>query len=323
VDFSSGTLTPEALERACRQILASGTAAFLATLVTSPVEVYRRNLPILAQAVERAEFRGRLLGIHLEGPFISAQPGAVGAHNPAWVRAPDAGLLRDLLAWSGGHVRLLTMAAEVPGAEELARCATEAGARVSIGHSLFEQDDLERLIAAGATALTHLGNGLPNALPRHHNPIWLGLAEDRLTAMLIADGHHLPPPLLKTAVRAKGTGRIVAVSDATAFAGLPPGRYAGSGGEVVLEPSGRLYNPERQCLAGSSATLLACVNHLAALGLCSPAELEAVALRNPLALIGVRSDELPAGPAVAYDANARRFRLRIRGQFPGRNRAEA
>ncbi len=96
VDFSSPDLTEESFVRACRALLQRGTAAFLPAIITSPLEVYERNLPILARGIALPEFRGRLPGIHLEGPFISPQPGAVGAHNPAWTRPPDLDLLQLL-----------------------------------------------------------------------------------------------------------------------------------------------------------------------------------------------------------------------------------
>ena len=241
----------------------------------------------MADVMAREEFQGRLLGFHLEGPFISPEPGAVGAHNPAYVSAPDVALLEQLLDWANGRVRLLTLAAELPGAEDVARCAVERGITVSIGHSLFTTTDLDRMADAGATALTHLGNGLPNVLPRHDNPLWVGLAHDAYTAMFITDGHHLPAPVLKTAVRAKGADRFIVVSDASPVAGLPPGRYHVLDNDAILEPSGRFHNPEKQCLVGSSATMAQCMAHLASLDVFSEAELKQVGWGNPLRLIGL------------------------------------
>jgi N-acetylglucosamine-6-phosphate deacetylase len=234
-----------------------------------------------------APFQGRALGLHLEGPFISAEPGAVGAHNPAYVQAPDADMLAQLLDWGQGMVRLLTVAAEAPGVLPVIRAARDAGVTVSIGHSLFDTAALDRAAAAGATALTHLGNGLPNMLPRHDNPIWAGLAHDAFTVMAIADGHHLPAPVLTTMARAVGVERLVVVSDASPAAGLPPGTYDVLGNRAVLEPSGRLYNPDKQCLVGSTAVMMDCVNHLASLDLLAPAALRAVGFDNPLRLIGL------------------------------------
>lgn len=287
VDFSSPELTEADFILACRALLALGTVAFLPTVITSSRQTYARNLPLMADVMAREEFQGRLLGFHLEGPFISRVPGAVGAHNPAYVCDPDVAWLEQLLDWAGGRVRLLTLAAELPGAEDLARCAVERGITVSIGHSLFTPFDLDRMAAAGATALTHLGNGLPNVLPRHDNPLWAGLAHDAYTAMLITDGHHLPAPVIKTAARAKGVDRFIVVSDASPVAGLPPGRYHVLDNDAILEPSGRFHNPERQCLVGSAATMGQCMAHLASLDVFSEAELKQIGWGNPLRLIGV------------------------------------
>jgi len=309
VDFSSPDLTQESFLRACRALFASGTAAFLPTVITSPAQTYRRNLPLIAAAMQLPELRGRLPGMHIEGPFISPQPGAVGAHNPDWVLPPSIEFFEKLREWAGGTVRLLTIAADQPGAAELARHAAIRGVRVSLGHHLATDSDLRRLADAGACALTHLGNGLPNTLPRLANPIWAGLAEDSLTAMIIADGHHLPRAALTAIVRTKGAGRLIVVSDAAPLAGLPPGLYHTLGNEAVLEPSGLLHNPAKGCLVGSSATIMQCMNHLASLKLLTPAELIRVGFCNPLRLIGVEARSIPlTGGSVVWSEDEGAFR---------------
>jgi len=307
VDFSSAELAASAFGRACDELLSLGTAAFLPTVITSPRATYERNLPLIGAAIAGNEFRGRLLGIHLEGPFISPEPGAVGAHAPQWVRPPDTGLLDSLVEWSAGTVRLLTVAPERPGALDLIAHAVRAGVVVSIGHTLATESVIAEAAAAGATAFTHLGNGMPNVVPRHANPMWGALAEERLTAMIITDGHHLPPAVIKSVLRAKGVERSIVVSDASPMAGMPPGRYEASGNRIVLEPDGKLHNPEKGCLVGSSATMLACMNHIASLGLLSLQELLAVGFHNPLALIGVAPSEVRDGGAVWYDSDKRMF----------------
>lgn len=110
VDFSGQELTEADFMRACREIMQQGTSAFLPTMITSPVEVYRRNLDIIANVAEKEEFRGRLLGVHLEGPFISVVNGARGAHQKQWVRKPDVRLLEQLIEWAKGKVKLITIA---------------------------------------------------------------------------------------------------------------------------------------------------------------------------------------------------------------------
>lgn len=306
-DFSSPDLTADTFAAACRKLLDLGTAAFLPTVITSSLSLYERNLPLIANAIRSKEFRGRLLGIHLEGPFISREPGAVGAHNPKWVRKPDAKLLDRLFALADGTVRLITIAAELDGADKLARRAVKGGAAVSIGHSLATDADMARLVKAGATALTHLGNGLPNQLPRHQNPIWAGLANDSLTAMIITDGHHLPASVIKTMVRAKGAKHTVVVSDASPAAGLPPGHYNVLGNDAILERSGRLHNPAKKCLVGSSATMLQCMNHLASLQLLSFEELVTVGFINPLRVIGVGPSAVRSEAKLIWNNDAMAF----------------
>lgn len=307
VDFSDVHLTPDGFEKACRGVFDAGTTAFLATVVTSPKEVYEHNLPIIAASLQRNEFKGRLLGIHIEGPFISPIDGARGAHDSQWITQPDVGFLRQLIDWADDKVKLLTIAAELEGAGDLARFATERGVAISLGHQMAREEDLCRLVGVGAISLTHLGNGVPRMLDRHVNPIWAGLANDDLIAMIIPDGHHLPVSLLKTIIRTKGAERCVIVSDATSPAGLKAGQYHVLGHDVVLDQTGRLYDPQTDYLAGSSAMMLDCMNHLASLDLVSSNELVAMGFYNPLKLIGLGPDDVAPGHDVYYDKENKAF----------------
>jgi len=309
VDFSSRDLTTVDFTRASRQLLEAGTTAFLPTMITSPEEVYKHNLPIIAKVVQSEEFRGCLLGIHLEGPFISSEEGAHGAHNPHWIRKPDIGYLMQLIEWANGKVVLITIAAEVTGAEQLARYAVEQGIAVSLGHQMASEKDLKRLVHAGAVSLTHLGNGVPAMLPRHENPIWAGLAEDELVAMIITDGHHLPASVIKTIIRTKGPDRCIVVSDAAPLAGLVPGSYETLGHKVVLEEGGRLHDPATGYLVGSSATMLQGMNYLASLNLLSRDELVAMGFYNPLKLIGLDVDDVAKERDILFDESRRVFYL--------------
>jgi N-acetylglucosamine-6-phosphate deacetylase len=306
VDFSGADLTEADCTRAFHELLAAGTTAFLPTLITSPADIYEHNLPILARVMNREEFQGRVLGIHLEGPFISAQDGARGAHTARWVRAPDVRYLEELIRLADGGIRFLTIAADQQGADELARYATGRGITVSLGHHMANEEDLERLVKVGAKALTHLGNGVPALLARHQNPVWAGLANDDLSATIIADGHHLPPALLKTIIRAKGPDRCVVISDASPLAGLPPGEYWSMGAQVRLEENGKLHNPATGYMAGSSATILDCANHLASLGLVNPDALIRMLFYNPLRLLAVRPNQLRVEQRILFDVKNRR-----------------
>ncbi|MGM0507275.1 MAG: N-acetylglucosamine-6-phosphate deacetylase [Bacteroidota bacterium] len=286
VDFSSGQLTKESFLTACRGLMERGTVAFLPTIITSSPERFERNLSLMASMMDHEELSGHLLGFHVEGPFLSPEEGAIGAHNPAWVLPPDPLFLDQLQEWAGGQIRLITIAAEREGAEHLCRHAVKQGISVSLGHQLANGEQMQQLADAGATALTHLGNGMPAQVNRHRNPLVDGLACDDLTAMVISDGHHLPESLLKVIWRVKGIDRFLVVSDASPIAGRPPGRYNTLGNEVVLEPSGYLWNPESGYLVGSSATMLECMNVLADTGWFGPEALLRAGVENPLRLIG-------------------------------------
>jgi len=309
VDFSSASLTQDDFIRACRQLLEAGTTAFLPTMITSPEDVYERNLAIMADAMEQPEFCGHLLGIHIEGPFISGHDGARGAHNANWVREPDVTYLEKLIDWAGGKVKLITIAAELEGAEELSRYAISRGIAVSLGHQMADERALQNLVRAGARAITHLGNGVPMTLHRHHNPIWAALAEDGLVATIITDGHHLPPSVLKTIIRTKGPHRCIVISDASSLAGLPPGRYETLGHKVILEETGRLYDPATGYLVGSSATMLQCMNYLASLKLVSADELIAMGFYNPLKLIGLVPKDVAQESNIRFDETKQVFYL--------------
>ena len=307
VDFSGADLTEESLRQVCDELLAAGTTAFLPTIITSPLEIYERNLPIIARAMSKPALESQVLGIHLEGPFLSPQEGARGAHNPDWMKAPDTNLLDQLIAWADGKIRMLTLAAELDGAAELATYARDQGIVVSLGHQMASERRIQDLARAGATALTHVGNGTPALIPRHDNTIWAGLANDALSATVIADGHHLPPSLLKTIIRAKGPERCIIISDASALAGLPAGEYESMGNRVVLEENGLLHNPTTGYMAGSSATMLDCVSHLASLDLVTPRELIAMAFDNPLKLIGIEPQPMRTDSGIFFDEQRLRF----------------
>lgn len=309
IDFSSPELTEESFIHACDSLFKAGTAVFMPTVITSPLEVLERNLSLLASIIKREPYRNRLPGIHLEGPFISGEFGAVGAHNPEWVRKPDVTLFQLMNTWAKGYIRILTLAPELDGADQLARYAHGQGIIVSLGHTLATPTDLDRLSQAGAVALTHLGNGLPHMLHKFNNPLWSGLADDRYIAMMIGDGHHIPDSVLKAMIRSKGVARTIIVSDASPISGLPPGNYTTLGNDVVLEESGKLWNPKKGFLVGSSATLFGCMNHIAALKIFSLDELLNLGFYNPLRLIEYSPSHVPTEPLFEYDPSAQEFRL--------------
>ena len=303
VDFSDPALTEDVFIGTCRDVLNSGTTLFLPTLVSAPGDIYERNLPLISSVMDMPEFENRIPGFHIEGPFLSPDPGTLGVHTHENIRNADTKYLDKMIEWSGGKIKLLTISAEIDGAVELIRHAVRRGITVSLGHQAALEDDLEKAANAGATALTHLGNGIPDTIQRHFNPIWAGLSNDDLSAMIITDGHHLPFSILKSMIRAKGVSRLIVVSDASPLAGLAPGKYHYHGEDVMLEDDGLLHNPGRNCLAGSSSTILECMNHLASLKLLSFDEMMQVGFYNPLKLIGINPESVRPVRDLYFDGN--------------------
>ncbi len=302
VDFSASELTYDGFIYACKELIKKGTVGFLPSIITSPDDIYRQNLRIIADAMKLKELKPYILGVHLEGPFITdKEPGAMGAHNVRWVKKADTEELGKLCEWSQGNVKLLTMAAEIPGADKLCKYAVKKGITVSLGHQMAADEDMKKLAKTGAKSLTHLGNALPKLLPRHENPIWAGLGNDALTAMIITDGHHIPPYMIKTIVRTKGIDKIVVVSDASPIAGLKPGKYTTLGNDVVLKKDGFLYNPKTGFLVGSSSTMMECANFLLSLNLLTPEEIVKVCFYNPLKLINVSPEKIKINNHMVYD----------------------
>lgn len=286
IDFSETGLTLEGVKTVTDELYRTGTQAFCPTVISSSPETYEQNLPVLARAFENPDLAPRLLGIHLEGPFISPRPGARGAHTESNIIPPDIELFDHYRRLSRDNICLLTVAPEIEGAIRLINHAAKLGIAVSLGHHTAGPDDIKRAVDAGATAVTHLGNGVPNSLPRHPNQIWDQLAEDRLTPMLITDGHHLPPSFIKSVFDMKGTGNVAIVSDSAPIAGLKPGKYNTLGLDVVLEESGKLWVPEGNHLAGSSSNIRDCVGYLDSLEFLGKKSLEAAAIHTPLRLLG-------------------------------------
>lgn len=288
VDFNAPGLGPEAVRAVTERLAADGTAAFLPTLVTGDPEMLVSNIRAVVAARRRwPECERAIRGFFLEGPFISPEPGAVGTHPVEWVRAPDLALFERFQDAAEGLVRMVNVAAEIPGMPDFVRALVSRGVVVSLGHQLATSPaQLEPCLAAGARAFTHLGNGIPNLVNRHDQVVFSALVEDRASVMFIPDGHHLPDTMLKLYVRAVPLSRLIAVSDAQYPAGLPPGEYEVCGAHARLEPDGLLWNPARRCLVGATtpiARMMALLQERIGL---TPDECRAIGRDNPLRLIG-------------------------------------
>ena len=289
VDFNTPGMTVEQVIKVTEHLERDGTGGYLPTFVTGDPDMVLGNLRTIAEARRKnALCEKNILGIHLEGPFISPEPGAVGTHPIEWVRPPSEELYARYQEACGGIVKLVTVAAEIPGMPDFVRKLAGDGVAVSLGHQMAATpEELEPCIAAGAKAFTHLGNGIPNMIPRHNNVLFSALADDRASVMFIPDGHHLPDTVLKVFTRAVPLKRLIAVSDAQYPAGMPPGEYEVCGAHARLEPSGLLWNPARNCLVGATTPMAAMMKILQERIGFTREECLAVGRDNPLALIGL------------------------------------
>jgi N-acetylglucosamine-6-phosphate deacetylase len=288
VDMVSPELTPEDMHRISTEMVARGIIGYCATLITSGMDVYRRNLPIIARTMDEPGVRGRLLGIHMEGPYLSRVEGARGAHDAGLMRLPDNDEFDRFQEWAQGRIEILTIAPEIPGAIRLIEHVTARyRTKISVGHHLAPREALRQAVDAGATLITHLGNGCPNMLPRHDNILIHQMAEDRLQAGLIGDGNHLPDDFIRVALRCKGIGRVFIVSDCAPIAGFQPGEYETLGNRVRLTSSGRIQNVTGMHLVGSGLNLAECMRLLVQRGLLTEDEAWQAGLKNPLVILGI------------------------------------
>jgi N-acetylglucosamine-6-phosphate deacetylase len=297
VEFNSPELSVEQVEQVALAHDQFGVTSLLATCTTDSFEVLNRSFATIARARrELPSVAARIPGIHLEGPYISAADGPRGAHPLAHVRPPNWDEFRRLQDAADGCIRLLTLSPEYEQAPEFIRRVVNSRVLVAIGHTQATSDQIAAAVDAGARMSTHLGNGAHPLIRRHPNYIWDQLADDRLTASLITDGHHLPPTVVKTMLRAKSAERCVLVSDITALAGMPPGKYSTGLGEVELLPTGKLVPAgQPELLAGASLPLHGCVPRLmryAGVDLRTAIEM---ASTRPAQLIGLEAGALEVG----------------------------
>jgi N-acetylglucosamine-6-phosphate deacetylase len=248
--------TPEALNVIGRFLASHGTGSYLPTTVTASIEATLRALSGLAKLLAQqrgqseADFGARPLGIHLEGPFLShAKRGAQPAEH---LLPPDTALFDRLFEAAEGHIRLMTLAPELPGAVELVAHATARGVRISVGHSNATAAETRAAIAAGAVSATHTFNAMRPL--DHREPGILGtvLTTDSLFAELVCDGIHTAPELVNLWWRAKGPERAILITDAMSAAGMPDGEYQLGGFAVQVANSRATVGG---VLAGSVLTL--------------------------------------------------------------------
>ncbi len=282
--------TVEDFDAVRRAMARRGVLCALPTLITDdPGRMVARARAYARLVEQEPALEAAFPKLHVEGPFISPEDGPRGAHPGAHCATPRAlpDLLPALQEASGGRIGILTLAPELPGTIDLIERAAEQGVCVALGHTAAGAETLARAVEAGARLSTHLGNGSHQRLPRLDNYVQHQLANDRLAASFIADGHHIPFPTLKNFIRAKTPRQSILITDAIAAADAGPGRYWLGGKEVVVSEDLRAAHPGQPHLAGSALTLDRAVVHVSLYCDVSFADAWSMASLHPAALLGL------------------------------------
>lgn len=274
------TLEPERLWEVAAALPRFGVTAFLPTIITSSPGARARALAVLAGGPPPGWSGAVPLGLHFEGPMIAAA--RQGAHPEAWLRLPSADVVEG---WSReGGVAMVTLAPELPGALDIVDALVARGVVVAVGHTEASAVEVAAAADRGARVVTHLGNAMPPLGGRVPGPVGAALADERLVAGVIADGHHLHDATLASYRNALGTDRFLAVTDCTAALGMPDGP-ARLGDQSVLVSEGTV-RLEDGTLAGSAADLGQCLRVLRAATGCSLADAVAGCTRVAAGVLG-------------------------------------
>lgn len=274
--------TPEALAGIAGALPKEGTTSFLATTMTQTDEAISKALYTIGE-FQASERQAEMLGVHLEGPFISAE--RAGAQPIEHIVDASYPLFRKWQKLSGNQIRLITLAPETRGAMELIKKLAEEGIIASIGHSDATFEEVQAAVRSGSSHVTHLYNQMS---PFHHrNPGVVGgaLMEDELMVELIADFIHSHPASVELAYRQKGAERLVLITDAMRAKGLPPGVYDLGGQDVqVTNKDARLAAGN---LAGSILTMDGAMRNVQSVTGCSVNELVAMTSANAANELGL------------------------------------
>src|SRR5829696_3719655 len=270
---------PDAIKTLVTRLPTTGVTSFLPTLISSPSERYEEFFDALEEgAVENG---ARVLGAHLEGPFLA--PERKGAHDPAYLRSVDLGFLRELLR--SGKVKIMTLAPELPNSLEAIELLLEEGAVASAGHTEATYEEVTRAVDAGLRLGTHLYNAMRPLAHREPGTVGALLTDGRVKVGIIADGVHVHEAALRLAHRARGSEGLILVTDAMQAAGMPQGDYELGGRKVRLE-DGAVRLPDGT-LAGSALTMDEAVrNTVRFLGI-SPAKAVRMAAETPAAALNL------------------------------------
>jgi N-acetylglucosamine-6-phosphate deacetylase len=294
-DVSEATDT--ALSHIGAFLASRGVGAYCATTITAPLDSLLRSLSGLARLIATPLDGARPVGIHLEGPFLS--PHKRGAHTESQLLTPSPALFDRIWQASEGNIRVMTIAPELPGAEETIAHAAHLGVRVSLGHSNADTDAARRGVLAGAVTATHTFNAMRQFDHRDAGLLGEVLTNDQLFAEIICDGLHVDPAIVRLFWKAKGPNRALLVTDAMAGTGMPDATYRLGELEVHVV-NGRAIIGE-DTLAGSTLTLDRAVVNFSQFAGATLAESVVLATRNPARLTGLDAEIGALAPGRSAD----------------------
>jgi len=264
IDFQQDGLTAEQLLHATNALSQAGCGRFFFTLITDDWEAMTRRLAKAKQLRDANQALGQAIaGWHIEGPFLSAEPGYCGAHPPDLMLDPTPEQLEEIREITSDDPVLLTMAPERESGLSAFAKARELGFRVSIGHTNAPGHIMRRVTAGGSTGFTHLGNGCPAEMKRDDNILWRGLDTPGLTYSLIPDRWHVSPALFRILHRLIDRDTLYYTTDAMAAAGSTPGKYSLGHLELEVGPEEIVRLPGTPNLAGSALTPINAIRHAA------------------------------------------------------------
>jgi N-acetylglucosamine-6-phosphate deacetylase len=258
--------TPDALKVVTETVARHGTTTLLATTVSAPLDATCKSLQGIAKYIQSAEnrspaARAEIVGVHLEGPFLSHA--RRGVHPPESLIAPTRQAFSQLLDAAEGLVRILTIAPELPGALEVIGAASGPGVTVALGHTDATFAEAHNGIEHGARHGVHVFNAMRPFSHRETGVLGAVLTDPRVTAELIADGVHVDDPAIQLLLAAKGTDATILVSDGTAATGMPDGTY--KLGPFEFTVAGGVCRNSEGKLAGSTLTLDRAIRHMTSL----------------------------------------------------------
>ena len=286
-DFNSDSLTEESLHHACLALKSDGVEHILATVITDSIDSMCQKIATINKFRSLDPLCEKMIaGFHIEGPFLNESPGYIGAHPSNHAKFINIDDTQRLLDSAQGLTKLVTLAPERDPNYQVTAMLKESGITISAGHCNPSRDEMAGAIDNGLTMFTHLGNGCPMLLERHDNIIQRVLEiSDLIWISFIADGVHIPFPVLNNYLKIIPTERAIAVTDAISAARMKSGKYTMGKWNIVIEEDGIAMSPDKSHLVGSTLTAPKIIDNLKNNLNLNDAQIEKITQTNPRAAI--------------------------------------